>query len=63
MFFPPPSAWKMAKDDPKHILENMIGYAHTPHKINEGGYIPILKEVLITPTQYGLTILESGFHH
>ena len=35
MLFPSPFAWKMAKDAPNHIQENMIGYAQTSLKIYE----------------------------
>ena len=35
MFFPSPSVWKVAKDAPKYIPNNMIGYAQTSHKINK----------------------------
>ena len=42
MFFPSPSTWKMAKDAPNHILDYIIGYTQTPHKIHKNGYIPIL---------------------
>ena len=48
MFFHLPYVWKMEKYSPNHILDNMLGYAHTPRKINEDGYIPIFTEVLIT---------------
>ena len=48
MFLPEPSAWNMVKDAPNHILDNMLGYAHTPREIHEDGYIPIFTEVLIT---------------
>ena len=34
MFFPLTSVWKMVKEDHNHILENIIGYAHTPCEIN-----------------------------
>ena len=35
MFFPSPSTWKKAKDDPDHIPENIIGLDQTSHKIVE----------------------------
>ena len=35
MLFPSPSAWKMAKDAPNHIPENMIGYAQISREIHE----------------------------
>ena len=50
MFFSSPSAWNMAKDAPKQIPDNMIGYAQTPREIYKDGDIPILPVVLITPT-------------
>ena len=53
MLFPLPSAWNMVKDSPNHIPENIIGYAHLPREIHEDGYVPILLEVLITPTPEG----------
>ena len=53
MFFPSPSAWKVLKDAPNHIPDNMIGYDQTPCEIDEDNYILILMEVLIPPTQYG----------
>ena len=34
-FLPLPSVWKIMKDSPNHILENIIGYDHTSRKIYE----------------------------
>ena len=48
MLFPSLSAWNMVKDATKHISDNMIGYAQTPHNIHEDSNINILPEVLIT---------------
>ena len=39
MFFPPPSAWKMVKDAPKKIPENIIDWNHNPREIHKDGYI------------------------
>ena len=61
MLSPSTSALKTVNYAPKKIPENMIGYAQTPHKINENIHIPILPSLLINPTKYGITILESGF--
>ena len=35
MFFPSPDVWNMLKDASNHILENMIGSAHTSQEIHE----------------------------
>ena len=42
MFFPSPSTWKMVKDPPNYIPDNVIGQAHTPCEIHKDGYILIL---------------------
>ena len=34
MFFPSPSVWKMVKDAPNHIPENIMGYTYTSFKIH-----------------------------
>ena len=39
----------------------MIGQDQTPREIHKDSYIPIFPEAFITPTKYGLTLLESGF--
>ena len=36
MFFTSPSTWKMAKDTPSYITENIIGLAQTSREILEG---------------------------
>ena len=53
MFFPSPSEWKMVKDTPKHITENMIGYDLTPNEIHEDSislYYCLLRSVNKKPT-------------
>ena len=59
MLFPSLFVLNMAKDTPNHILDNMIGWAQTPNKIHEGGYIPIFLSVLITPTKYDLVLNQQ----
>ena len=53
---------KMVKGALNHIPENMIGLAQTPREMHQDGLILIFPAVLITLTQYGLTILDSGFN-
>ena len=48
MFFPSPSTWKMAKDNPNRVPMNMIGLAQTSHKMLEDGDVPIFPLVLST---------------
>ena len=52
----------MVKQAPNHMMENMIGYAHNPREIHQGGYIPIFPSGLINLTKYGLAILDPGFN-
>ena len=48
----------MVKDAPNHGPMNIIGLAHTTHKILEYGDVPIFPVVLITPDS-----LKLRLHH
>ena len=49
MFFPLPFNWKMAKENPNHVLINMIGLDQTSQEIIKDGDVPIFTVGLITP--------------
>ena len=63
MFFPSPYTWNMLKDSPNHVPMNMIGLAHTSHKILKDGDVPIPPVVLITQNYLQLTVIVSVSHY
>ena len=61
MFFPSTSTWKMVKEPPSHIPDNLIGQAQTPREIHKDSYIIISPASFNSsdPVQY-VTVSKFG---